>query len=122
MIKKIENFIKILIVELDDLHEDIKVLIKECNEKHLKEKITEYVFLENLAVLKNELFGVEGFIEDVRSLNIEKFADIKALSDYLMNLLHERVHEKGLAPSILNLVDRKIQKVTKYVDTNFICG
>ncbi len=112
---KKEKFIKILIVELEDLDKDIKMLIDECTNKHSHDQISEYVYLENLAVLQNELFGVEGFIDDVKSINLDKFESVEELMNSLTNQLKDRIHEKGLVHSIMLLVERKIKKVYIFV-------
>jgi recombination DNA repair RAD52 pathway protein len=112
---KKEKFLKVLIVELEDLDEDIKMLIEECKDKHSHEEISNYVYLENIAVLQNELFGVEGFIEDIRSINIDDFETVENLIDDLLKQIKERVREKGLVHSIIYLVERKIKKVAYYI-------
>ena len=114
-VSKKEKFLKILIVELEDLDKDIKMLIDECSDKHSHEKISDYVYLENLAVLQNELFGVEGFIEDVKSINLDTFETVEILVDELIKLIKNRVHEKGMVKSIVFLVERKIKKVAFYM-------
>lgn len=112
---KKEKFIKILLVELEDLDKDIKMLIDECCDKHSHEQISDYVYLENLAVLQNELFGVEGFIEEVKTLNLDKFESVEELMNTLTNQLKDRIREKGLVHSIILLVERKIKKVSTFV-------
>lgn len=115
MQKKKEMFLEILILELDDLNEDIKVLIKECEEKYFHEEISNYVFMENLAVLNNELFGVTGFKQDVKDVNPGDFEELDDLKDFLMDKLEKRINEKGIAYSINILVERKMNKVINYV-------
>lgn len=110
-----EAFKEILLVELDDLDEDIKVLIKQSESDYSNDAISNYVCMENLAVLQNELFGVEGFREEIASLDILKYASLTEMIDDIKNRLSERIKEKGLVPSIKVLVDRKIEKVKIYV-------
>ena len=112
---KKEKFLKILIIELEDLDKDIKLLIDECSDKHCHEKISDYVYLENLAVLKNELFGVEGLIEDIKSIKPDDFESVEILAEDLIQQIKDRVHEKGLVKSIVYLVERKIKKVAFYL-------
>ncbi len=110
------SFLKILVIELEDLDEDIQILIKKCEEQHIKEEISEYVFLENLAVLQNELFGVAGFIEEVKEVNPDDFNTTEELKSYLLKKLAQRVKEKGLVHSIIPLVERKMNKVGIYLE------
>ena len=116
MLKKREAFLKILCIELEDLDDDIQALILECEDKHCNEEISNYVFLENLAVLRNELFGVESFLVDVKSIKPEDYENIDLLIEDLMKKLEARIHEKGIAHSIVNLINRKMEKVKKYID------
>ena len=113
---KIAKFLKIFIAELEDLDEDIKILIIKCEEQHEHDEISQYVFLENLAVLQNELFGVEGFIEEVRTIKKEEFNSLFELKEYLLNNLSLRIKEKGLVHSIMPLVERKLNKVEFYLE------
>lgn len=115
MIHKREAFIKILILELEDLEEDIDLLIKECEDRHCKNEISEYVFLENLATLKNEMFGVEGFLDEVKNIDPLSYDELKDLADDLNNKIKKRIKEKGLARSVQILVERKIEKVINYL-------
>ncbi len=116
MLKKKEAFLRILCIELEDLEEDINLLIKECEEKHCKEEISNYVFLENLVVFKNELFGVESFLKDVKDTRLHQFETVDDLLNGLLSKLKERVLEKGIAQSVINLIERKMNKVKVYIE------
>jgi len=116
MLKKREAFLKILYIELEDLNEDISILIEECEKKHCNEEISNYVFLENLAVLKNELFGVKSFLDDVKNIDPVNYENLNLLIEDLTSILEKRIHEKGIAHSIVNLIERKMNKVKTYVD------
>lgn len=116
MLKKREAFLKILCIELEDLDDDIQVLITECEKKYCNEEISNYVFLENLALLRNELFGVESFIDDVKSTTPTDFETIDNLIQGLMEKLESRIQEKGIAHSIVSFIDRKMNKVKRYID------
>lgn len=115
MIHKREVFIKILLLELEDLEEDINLLIKECEDRHCKSEISEYVFLENLAILKNEMFGVESFANDVKNIDALSFKNVDELLEALKEIIGNRIREKGLAKSVQILVERKMNKVAQYV-------
>ena len=116
MLKKKEAFLKILCIELEDLNEDIDLLIKNSKEKFSHDEISNYVFLENLAVLKNELIGVKSFCGDVKNTNPAEYETLKDMMDDLIKKLKLRIHEKGLAHSIIVLVERKMKKVIGYIE------
>jgi len=117
MIKQKAAFLKILSIELDDLEQDIELLIREYQQKHDKEEISNYVFHENLALMQRELFGLKGFREQVLSIRPEEDETLEELHMRLEKQMEERVHEKGLPNSILLLVQRKIRKVLDYLGT-----
>jgi hypothetical protein len=54
-------YLKMLRVEIEDLHEDINLLIEEYNRLHEKEQLSSYVFSESLIVFRKELLGVDAF-------------------------------------------------------------
>ena len=63
-----QKFLEILKVELNDLGSDLDVLVDEYKKRKSKNEITEYVFLENLAVLKREMYGIDNLIEAIDSV------------------------------------------------------
>ncbi len=116
MIHKKHAFIKILETELDDLSEDINLLTSSYRERHDRNEISDYVFLENLATMQNELFGVAGFAQDVDEIDPEEFESLDDMISYLRTELEQRVKERGVAPSVIYLVGRKMDKVRGYVE------
>lgn len=118
MIHQREAFIKILMIELEDLEEDIELLIQECDERHCKNEISEYVFLENLATLKNEMFGVESFLADIMKIDPLSYKNVNDLVEELKEKLKKRIKEKGLAKSVEILINRKMLKVLNYVNSS----
>jgi len=113
---KISGFIRILLVELDDLEHDIKDLMTEYEAKHNSDVITNYVFFENLALSQRELFGIDGFLSDIKSINPPDITSIDQLVENLSRLLHERVSLNGLPKAIELMVGRKIEKVKTYIN------
>ena len=63
MINKKRAFLKLLIIELEDLDDDINLLINEWERKSQTHESTVYVCKQNLAVLHNELFGIKDYIK-----------------------------------------------------------
>lgn len=116
MIKQKQAFVKILLIELDDLDQDIELLIKEYELKHDKAEISEYVFHENLALMQREFFGVKGFRHTLRNIDPAAFATLEDLHQAVDKLLQEAIREKGLPNSILLLVRRKMDKVLRYIE------
>ena len=116
MLHKKNVFLKILCIEFEDLEEDINMLIEEYTDKHRNEEISHYVFLENLAVLKNELFGVESFYEYIKFIEPRDYGSLHDLMSMILSKLKIRVKQNGIVPSVVIIIERKMKKVAKYVE------
>lgn len=108
-------FKEIMLLELDDLREDITDLIQVCADRHRKDEITSYVHKENTAFFHNEMLGIKGFLEDVEAFDITLPENIHEMAMALKALLLHRVTQHDLAPALIPLVERKIEKVMNYV-------
>jgi hypothetical protein len=115
MIHAKEAFVKILLIELEDLEEDIHLLQQRYTQEHQQHQISDYVFMENVALLHNELYGIEGFYSEVRGLALERYDGLDAVLERLHTIIRSRCHERGIAPFVCSLVERKLQKVRAYV-------
>lgn len=116
MLEKISMFVQMFTLELEDLHKDIELLIKKYKDEHDHDIISNYVFLENLALMKNELFGIDSFLQEVKEINPSSYTDVHELITYLKQQLLNRCHEKGIASSAFVLSERKMNKVLSYID------
>ncbi|MHC4917547.1 MAG: hypothetical protein ACYTGB_18890 [Planctomycetota bacterium] len=112
-----ERFVKILRIELEDLREDIEQLIDECKHEMEHPRHNEYVYLENLAVLKNELLGLGHFARILDEIDVEADADLDAVIAHIKTSFTTEIERCGLAPAAIRLVERKIEKVRKFVET-----
>jgi hypothetical protein len=110
-----EAFRRILLVELEDLESDIELLLERYREQHDAEVISNYVFYENTAVVNNELFGLEGYTQEIEGLDLEAFDDADEIRDYLEERIRQRCRHKGIAMNLCDLVARKLDKVRGYV-------
>jgi hypothetical protein len=118
MLEKIKVFITMFIVELEDLHQDIELLIERYKDEHDHDVISNYVFLENLALMKNELFGIDSFLQEVKDIVPTDFTDVYELIDFLKKRLLNRCHDKGIASSAFILSERKMNKVLSYIESH----
>ena len=109
-------FLRMFEIELEDLHRDIELLIDRYTDEHDHEVISNYVFLENIALMNNELFGIDSFIETVRNTDPLLYGSVDQLIDALTAQLRQRCREKGYASSVCVLADRKMKKVHSYLE------
>ncbi len=116
MHQKINTFLKMFAIELEDLHEDVELLIERYCDEHDHEVISNHVFYENVALMNNELFGIDSFLDEVRQIDPLGFKDTNELIDSLKKRLRERCANKGIAASAYILAERKMNKVLAYVE------
>jgi len=110
-----EKYLSILRVELEDLQEDIETLIKQTTKEREAGNLTNYVFLENLALFRNELLGVDAFGTILEQLVPDDFATLDEMVDHLKIAFRAKVKACGLAEVIDVYVERKLDKVQQYV-------
>ncbi|MBN1759619.1 MAG: hypothetical protein JW863_14930 [Chitinispirillaceae bacterium] len=118
MHEKSRVFLRMFEMELEDLHKDIEMLIDRYTDEHDHEAISNYVFLENIALMNNELFGIDSFIEEVRGTDPSRFSGVAELIDFLTAQLYRRCREKGYATSACVLAERKMRKINSYLESD----
>lgn len=109
------KFLKVLRVELEDLHEDIELLIADTMQRFRAHSITEHVCFENIAVLRSEEYGIRHFVEIVDATDPEAFETLDVLSAHLKQAFEQEIERAGLARAATILAERKIDKVAQYV-------
>ena len=111
---RIKKYLEILKIELEDMIMDLE-LSEEVLAKRLKEhEITEYVFLENISLLKKEILG----IERIKIMLKEAESSIQSIGD-----LHEKIEtymlgeikSAGLPEVVSLLLSRKLEKIGRYM-------
>ena len=83
--------------------------------EHESQELTNYVFLENLAVFGSELLGVGYFFKVLDRIEPDKFDSLDDMIDYIKETFRGMIKEHGLAEAINILVGRRLEKVKKYV-------
>ena len=114
MKNKMERYIKILKIELEDLEDDIQDaqdLLKKKLEDH---KITDYVFMENLSTFRTELAGIKKMEKEIESL-VGQYDTLDELVAYLSDFIRIKVKDSGLPEVVYVLIKRKLDKIYKYL-------
>lgn len=117
MLKKKNNYLAILKIELEDLKTDIELLIKKCCEDKEEDNISNYVFLENLTLFNNEILGVNAFndiIDDFES-KINEYTNVEEMIIKLKETFMDKMKEFGISKAIYLSILRKMDKVKSYV-------
>ena len=103
------KYLKIFKLELSNLVEDVSALIQYEKELHEKNEHTNFVYLENLVVLKDEIMGINGILGKIDDMAV-KFDDINYIDD-LSNALEEFIKTRGYPMAVFDLVKGKIKKI-----------
>ncbi len=112
-----QKYINILRIELKDLELDIEHLIQNCDKEKKESDLPAYIYLENLALFKNELLGLSVFDQILDDVQPDSFSSLEKMIEYLTKRCHEKIDAHGLAEAVNNYVDRRLQKVAKYVES-----
>lgn len=112
---RIINYLFILKLELNDLYDDIQMLMDECQKEKEKYRITDYVFMENLSLFKNEVLGVNVFHNIIDSVDPHDFDNLDELIGYLKERFRTKAADCGIEKAIDLSISRKMDKVKKYV-------
>lgn len=111
------KFLKLLLLECEDFIEDINVLIEKEKEKMDAGLISEYVYMENLVIFKSEIHSIKNFISDAENLDVSHIDTIDELLAKLKEMFVKRFREYGFKEITINILLRKIEKVSKYIAT-----
>ena len=113
----ITKFLKVLRIELEDLHDDIELLVEDTMQRFKDHNITEHVCYENIAVLRSEEFGIKHFIEIIDATDPAAFDSIDAVAGHLKQAFEAEIRRSGLARAAYILAERKIERVSRYVES-----
>ncbi len=110
-----KKYLQMLRIEIEDLREDIDLLVIEYDRLHENEQLSNYVFSENLTVIRRELLGVHAFFRLLDEINPDRFATLDDLIADLSDTFRGMVKKNGLPEVIESYVERKLLKVKEYV-------
>ncbi len=112
------KFLKILSVELEDLKEDLQFLIDMAERRRSSGELTNYVFLENLGVLRGEIKAVERLAEELARVDPEGFASVEQLLAHLERIFHQRCEDFQFPEAVCPLIKRRMEKIRAYMLTD----
>jgi hypothetical protein len=115
MPEKIRLFIKILTAELEDLEDDLQTWGQYLDEKHRADKISEYVFLENSALLRRELAGIRTMMQAIGENHPANLPDLDSIREYYIGFVQREAAQYQFQGAIVALVKKRIEKVYRYL-------
>lgn len=106
-----EKYITILKIEIESLINDISSLIDYEKQLHDSNKHTNFVYLENLVVLKDEIMGLNGVLGIIENLEIDTTQSInKQLEEQIGKFIEHRGYPKAIYSLILSRM-KKIEEI-----------
>ena len=109
------RYLDICKIEIKDLTDDIGLLVEEYKRRKEKNEITNYVFLENLAVLHNQMQGVDSLVETLNTLAPENYDDLDQMVRDVKKRIRDKIKKSDFNEALYLLVSRKLEKVAAYI-------
>ncbi len=111
------NFlVKILQLELIEVENDLNGLKELYTNRHDSSEITNYVFLENTALLQLELQSIHQISSILADFKFDKNGSSHKLLDEIDNFIKEEIKSRQFSEAIYNFIKLKLIKVSKYLD------
>ena len=109
------KFQKMLLVELEDLHEDLDLFIQVIKDRHESRLITDYVYRENLAILRNEVLGLEDCSHGCEDLDLDELTSVDEMAAFLKLRLKQRLISRGYAQALYTLLEKRLDRIAGYL-------
>ena len=116
MAGRVDKFLKILKIEVQDLVSDVEHYIAGQRERFEQERISEHVMKENVGLAQAEILAVQRFEAWVDGLSPRQFDSVEAACTHIREHVYEHVRGSARCPFVMHLLDRKLQKVRQYAE------
>lgn len=110
-----KHFLRLLDAELAGCAEDLIDLEDLLKSRFETMEITHYVYMENDALLKREVAGVNRIRARVQGIDPAAYADAEELALAVRAAARGIITEYQLPEAVLALVDRKIEAVRRFL-------
>jgi len=114
MDSRFHAFIVVYTLELESLKVQLRKREAHYREEYETGLISNYVFMENKALLENEIIGFDNFIGELHKLDMTKYSTLSELRDALNYLNGKLCEEEGVARSAAMLAKRKADRIVSY--------
>lgn len=116
MYSKLQKFVKILKIEVDDIIRDLKFLNDVTAERLKAHEITTYVGLENMGLIHHEIAGFEYVEREMESFEVGDSVSLQNIQERVEKLIRDAVEKSDLPEAVFQLLERKIAKVRQYLE------
>jgi len=114
MDSRFHAFIVVYTLELESLKVRLRKKEAKYREEYESGLVSNYVFMENKALLENEIIGFDNFIGELHKLDLTKYSNLGDLRDTLNGLNEKLCEEEGVARSAAMLAKRKADRIVSY--------
>ena len=112
----VKKFYSILKHELEDVEEDILALMAVYEHRREAGEITEYVYKSNAATFRREMSSIAEIVRELADDSTHAPGDLGAAETHLMEMIRKSVKDYDFPKAVLDLCQRKIQKVRRFVE------
>lgn len=109
------KYLKLVSLELESLKDELQILADGLDHRLARHEITDYVRNENLAVLRNEILGLDTLIRGCDDLDLSEDKTIDEMVGRTKQRLRERVQHNGYVPALALLLESRLDKVAEYL-------
>ncbi len=112
----LDFLVKVLQLELIEVEHDLEGLKELYSSRHDSSEITNYVFLENTAVLQSELNAIHTLGTLLSEMVINNNHTPHELLNSIDDYFKKEIKERQFSRAIYDFTKLKIGKVSKYLD------
>lgn len=110
-----KKFITMLVIELDDFHEDLSVLQADYRLRYQKKDISEHVYRENYSTLEEARNGLEQIQKRLMGIKPEKYPDLDTLTSEVKVIVNDIFRDCAIPKMDQLFINKKIDKITRYL-------
>lgn len=115
MISTYDKFVRLLQLEIESLHDEIELIVASLDRRLERREITDYVRNENVAILRNELLGLEDFLRTEFATSDRGELSLDEVVIEVQEYLRRRIADRGYVPALYELVRLRIRKIVDYL-------
>ncbi|MGL1894130.1 MAG: hypothetical protein OCD02_21050 [Spirochaetaceae bacterium] len=114
MTQEKDKYLKIFKIELTNLIDDVSALINYEKELHESRAHSNFVYLENLVVLKDEIMGINGILGHIDDMANE-LDDTNYIDDLLVSI-ESFIQKRGYPMAVFDLIKGKVKRIESIRD------
>lgn len=109
-------YVSLLRAEIVDTIDGLRELSVTLERRLNGGEITNYVFNENDALLKNEISGLQKLLPQIDSFDAAAYPDVNTLAQTLGNMLQSKIETLDDPRAVQEIIRRKQKKIMKYLN------